>query len=249
MSCFRASVPRYAEALLSRCRLAESFVTGDDKTQISGFIEVAEAIIVSSTDVVVADHPLPMHTEFLRRTARRSKRKARAKIFTTNYDRCFEEAGRQGRYVVVDGFSHAWPPTFDAVHFTHETVRRLADTEALDLIPNVFHLYKLMAPGAGMSATRPVLLAIWPTRRRTTSDLRRLSSGQMRGPSNQWKRSSLSAGSVARVFRQASRCLRFRVARSLGWWAEGRGDIPWDGGKSNSVGTAARVPNRHRSIA
>jgi len=131
------------EAMLSRCRLAESFLTGEDRAQINRFIEVAETLIVHATSFVVVDHPLPVHTEFLRRTARRSKRKARVKVFTTNYDRCFEEAGRQGRYVVVDGFSHAYPPTFDAVHFTYETVRRLADTEALDLIPNVFHLYKL----------------------------------------------------------------------------------------------------------
>lgn len=65
------------------------------------------------------------------------------KVFTTNYDRCYEEAGRQGRYVVVDGFSHTVPPTFDAIHFSYETVRRLGDTESFDPIPNCFHLYKL----------------------------------------------------------------------------------------------------------
>lgn len=131
------------EALLSRCRLAESFITGNDGAEVTRFIATAEAVIVASTNFVFWNHPLPVHREFLRRTVRRSKRKPRAKIFTTNYDRCFEEAGRQGRYVVVDGFSHAWPPTFDAVHFTYETARRLRESEVLDLIPNVFHLYKL----------------------------------------------------------------------------------------------------------
>jgi hypothetical protein len=104
---------------------------------------LAEALIITATNFVVHNHPLPVHTEFLRRVARRTQRKSRAKIFTTNYDRCFEEAGRQGRYVVVDGFSQTVPPTFDAIHFTYETVLRLADTEALDPIPNLFHLYKL----------------------------------------------------------------------------------------------------------
>jgi hypothetical protein len=131
------------EALLSRCRLAESFLAGDQKVEIVKFIALAEALIITATNFVVPNHPLPVHTEFLRRVARRTQRKSRAKIFTTNYDRCFEEAGRQGRYVVVDGFSQTVPPTFDAIHFTYETVLRLADTEALDPIPNLFHLYKL----------------------------------------------------------------------------------------------------------
>ncbi|ABE46944.1 hypothetical protein Bpro_5072 (plasmid) [Polaromonas sp. JS666] len=131
------------EALLSRCRLAESFLTGADKSEVARFIETAEAVISIATNFVFMDHPLPVHSEFLRRTARRPNRKARAKIFTTNYDRCFEEAGRQGRYIVVDGFSHTWPPTFDAVHFTYDTVRRLKENDTQELIPNVFHLYKL----------------------------------------------------------------------------------------------------------
>lgn len=131
------------EALLSRCRLAESFLSGLQKAYVAEFIGRAEAEIITATNFVAVNHPLPVHAEFLRRVARRSQRKSRAKIFTTNYDRCFEEAGRQGRYVVVDGFSHTQPPTFDAIHFTYETVRRVTETEALDPIPNLFHLYKL----------------------------------------------------------------------------------------------------------
>jgi hypothetical protein len=131
------------EALLSRCRLAESFLSGAQKNEVAKFIALAEGGIIAATNFVFTNHPLPMHTEFLRRVARRSQRKSRTKVFTTNYDRCFEEAGRQGRYVVVDGFSYTVPPTFDAIHFTYEIVRRLADTEALDPIPNLFHLYKL----------------------------------------------------------------------------------------------------------
>lgn len=131
------------EALLSRCRLAEAFLDGRPKDQVVRFIELAEAIIIEATNFVAINHELPVHTEFLRRIARRSQRKSRAKIFTTNYDRCFEEAGRQGRYVVVDGFSHTVPPTFDAIHFTYETARHVGDTETLEPIPNLFHLYKL----------------------------------------------------------------------------------------------------------
>lgn len=131
------------EALMSRCRLAESFLTGIANDSVTQFVALAEAHIISATNFVVPNHPLPVHAEFLRRAARRPQRKLRMKVFTTNYDRCYEEAGRQGRYVVVDGFSHTVPPTFDAVHFSYETVRRLDDTDSFDPIPNCFHLYKL----------------------------------------------------------------------------------------------------------
>ena len=131
------------EALMSRCRLAESFLAGAEKESVTRFVALAEEHIIAATNFVAHNHPLPVHTEFLRRAARRPQRKSRMKVFTTNYDRCYEEAGRQGRYVVVDGFSHTVPPTFDAIHFSYETVRRLGDTESFDLIPNCFHLYKL----------------------------------------------------------------------------------------------------------
>lgn len=131
------------EALMSRCRLAESFLTGRNKEEVVKFVALAEAHIIAATSFIFQNHPLPVHSEFLRRAARRPQRKSRTKVFTTNYDRCFEEAGRQGRYVVVDGFSHTVPPTFDAIHFSYETVTRLAGTEAFDPIPNSFHLYKL----------------------------------------------------------------------------------------------------------
>lgn len=131
------------EALMSRCRLAESFLLGPQKSVVTSFVVLAEAHIIHATNFVAPNHPLPVHAEFLRRAARRPQRKSRMKVFTTNYDLCYEEAGRQGRYVVVDGFSHTAPPTFDAIHFTYETVRRVGDTESFDPIPNSFHLYKL----------------------------------------------------------------------------------------------------------
>src|SRR5690606_569471 len=85
------------EALMSRCRLAESFLADPAKGEVVKFVALAEAHIIAATNFVFTNHHLPVHTEFLRRVARRPQRKSRAKIFTTNYDRCFEEAGRQGR--------------------------------------------------------------------------------------------------------------------------------------------------------
>lgn len=131
------------EKLLSQCRLAEAFLIGGELSIIQDFGRIAEKVVCSEVNFVETNHNLPAHSEFLRRSARRSNRKSRTKIFTTNYDRCFEEAGRQGRYVVVDGFSHTMPPTFDAVYFTYDVVRRGRENDMQDYIPNVFHLYKL----------------------------------------------------------------------------------------------------------
>lgn len=131
------------ETLLSRCRLAEGFLDSAELQQLQEFISLAERNIKEKVDFVKPEQPLPVHLEFLRRVARRSNRKSRAKIFTTNYDRCFEEAGRQGRYVVIDGFSQTQPPTFDSVYFSYDIVRRDREGDTSDFIPNVFHLYKV----------------------------------------------------------------------------------------------------------
>lgn len=131
------------ESLLSRCRLAESFLDGKQQEKVQLLISTAESDIRDKVDFLKPGQQLGTHLEFLRRVARRSNRKSRAKVFTTNYDRCFEEAGRQGRYVVIDGFSQTQPPTFDSVNFSYDIVRRDRDSDTMDFIPNVFHLYKV----------------------------------------------------------------------------------------------------------
>jgi hypothetical protein len=55
---------------------------------------------------------LAAHESVLRKLARRGSRKPRAKVFTSNYDLCFEYAARRQRFVIVDGFSHAARPVY-----------------------------------------------------------------------------------------------------------------------------------------
>ena len=132
------------EALLSYCKIAAEFTDGDEnKKAIKSFIQAAEEIIRMEVDFLAADDDVTVHAELLRKIARRSSRKVRAKIFTTNYDLCFEQAARQGRYVVIDGFSHTIPQVFDSIYFTYDIVKREANPESHDFITNVFHLYKL----------------------------------------------------------------------------------------------------------
>jgi len=131
------------EALLSRCRLAEAFFPEDQKPTVSKFVALAEQVIARATDFIETNHALPVHEQFLRRLARRSSRKQRAKLFTTNYDRCFEEAARQARLFINDGFSFSVPATFDASNFNYDIVSRGSDGERQDYIPNLLHLYKV----------------------------------------------------------------------------------------------------------
>ncbi|MBU3594813.1 SIR2 family protein [Polynucleobacter sp. 86C-FISCH] len=131
------------EELLSECKVAENFLRDKDLKILQNFIELAEKEIRSAVNFLNQTDALPIHGAFLQRIARRSTGKGRAKIFTTNYDLCFEHAAKNGRFVVIDGFSPTLPPTFDPVYFTYDIVRRSSDGDASAFIPNVFQLYKL----------------------------------------------------------------------------------------------------------
>lgn len=131
------------EALLSYCKIGVDFNAGDDKTIISTFITDTEEIIRDEVNFLTTDDGVEVHSELLRKIARRSNRKIRTKIFTTNYDLCFEYAARYGRYVAIDGFSHTSPQVFDSIYFSYDIVNRTTNPDTHDFISNVFHLYKL----------------------------------------------------------------------------------------------------------
>lgn len=128
------------ELLLSRCQLFQSL---KPDTAIRHFTAQAEKMIVAKCRFVSATTDLAPHQGFLRKLARRSTRKPRLKLFTTNYDLCFETAASRSRFVVVDGFAHTSPQEFDGSYFTYDLVHRHEQRDVPDYIPNVFHLYKL----------------------------------------------------------------------------------------------------------
>ena len=132
------------EALLSYCKIGSEFTdTDENKKLVTDFIVDTEEIICTEIDFLTEGDEIGIHAELLRKIARRSNRKVRTKIFTTNYDLCFEYAARQGRYVVIDGFSHTNPQVFDSIYFSYDIVRREINPDSHDFITNVFHLYKL----------------------------------------------------------------------------------------------------------
>jgi hypothetical protein len=128
------------EVLLSQCYVSEMLKPSLD---VKTFIEKTESLVVEKCRFVRKDTNLDVHSAFLRKIAKRSTRKPRVKLFTTNYDLCFETAASRIRFVVVDGFSHTQPQEFDGAHFNYDFVRRESDRDVPDYVPNVVHLYKL----------------------------------------------------------------------------------------------------------
>ena len=97
------------EALLSRC---EAFLQVKNDADVVNFITASKKVILEKCSEFIdpADaNQLASHRTFLHRLSRRRVRDSRLKLFTTNYDLCFEiAAGIQG-LVVLDGFSFTQP--------------------------------------------------------------------------------------------------------------------------------------------
>ncbi|HRJ26081.1 MAG TPA: SIR2 family protein [Fimbriimonadaceae bacterium] len=128
------------EELMSRCQMY-GVLHADD--EVSKFVKEAERAIQESCLFAVHGQSLPVHEMFLRKVARRSSRQPRLRLFTTNYDLCYEVAAANAGFVVVDGFSHSSPQIFDGSYFSYDLVRRDTESENLSFIPNVFQLLKL----------------------------------------------------------------------------------------------------------
>ncbi len=138
-----AALNKNIEKLLTLCKLYVALFSDRNSEKIDRFIRLAEKAILARVDFVDSDTDISSHRSIVRKIARRGLRKPRTKIFTTNYDLCFEQAAAQQQFVVVDGFSHSTPQAYDRAHFSYDIVRRDGRKDAPDYIENVFHLYKL----------------------------------------------------------------------------------------------------------
>ena len=132
------------EALLSRC---EAFLQVNDDINVAKFVDVSKKIILDKCSDFINpadENQLAAHRIFLHRLSRRRVRDSRLKLFTTNYDLCFETAaGRQG-LVVLDGFSFTQPRQFDPRFFLYDIVRRsTTNDEIVTPLEGVFYIYKL----------------------------------------------------------------------------------------------------------
>ena len=142
-----AKIEDNIERLLTLCKLYlelhETAVEDATYQRIDGFVQAAEKAILARVDFVDRTTNLDAHAGLIQKIGRRGVRKARSKLFTTNYDLCFEEAARRHRFTIIDGFSHGLDQVYDRSHFEFDIVRRSGQRDAPDYIENVFHLYKL----------------------------------------------------------------------------------------------------------
>lgn len=128
------------EELLSACQF--HLEVNKDDQQIADFVKVAEAAALKACRFLDDVETLPAHQTFLRKVASRDARLPRTQIFTTNYDRAFEEAAANIGFTLIDGFRADEPRRFDGGYFDLDLVRRGRNGE-VSFEPNVALLVKL----------------------------------------------------------------------------------------------------------
>ena len=128
------------ESLLSRAKLYLSF---KEDASVKAFVENIELMIYEQCNFQLIDRSI--HLEFIKQLTNRKSKQGRLKVFTTNYDTAFEQAGSEGGYVLIDGFSFTQPRKFNGKYFDYDIVIREGSRIAADenFASNVFHLYKL----------------------------------------------------------------------------------------------------------
>lgn len=129
------------ELLLSRC---EAYLEFSSSKDVANFITDCKKIIIEKCSNFISDKNLISHQTFLHRLSKRRVSDSRLKIFTTNYDLCFETAAASLGLIVLDGFSFNQPRRFDPRFFGYDIVRRSQLNEEQDnYLEGVFHLLKI----------------------------------------------------------------------------------------------------------
>lgn len=129
------------EALLSR---AEAYLQLYSHIGVSEFLNKSKRVILGMCSEFLNEDRLEAHQTFLHRLSRRRSRDQRLKVFTTNYDLCFERAAGNIGNVALDGFSFTAPRTYNPRYFGYDIVRRSRYRDDVDhLLEGVFYLYKL----------------------------------------------------------------------------------------------------------
>lgn len=112
--------------------------------ELESFLSAAKAKILNKCTSFLDNDKLHAHRTFLHRVSRRRSRDFRLKVFTTNYDLCFERAAGLNGNVAIDGFSFCHPRRYDARFFEYDIVRRGRSSENPgNYLEGVFLLFKL----------------------------------------------------------------------------------------------------------
>ena len=128
------------EAFLSQIEAAD-FLHNID---IVKFLNKAKGIILENMKSFLKDKELTAHKTLLHRLSRRRIRDHRLRVFTTNYDLCFERAIANIGCIAIDGFSFTVPRRYDPRYFDYDIIRRPRSGEdSGNYLEGVFLLYKL----------------------------------------------------------------------------------------------------------
>lgn len=130
------------EKLLSCANSAKEYVS-DENINIEETIAEIEKLIKSSCELILPKNS--PHKEFLEKITKRKVTLPRTKVFTLNYDTLIEQAGKQGNFTMIDGFSFSFPRIFSGRNFDYDIVQRDNSRvkEEDNFVRKVFHLYKL----------------------------------------------------------------------------------------------------------
>lgn len=129
------------EAFLSR---VEAFLQVNQDVAVSTFLNSSKQVILERCSKFLDPGKLTDHETFLHRLSRRGGRAQRLKVFTTNYDLCFERAAAALGGVALDGFSFTAPRRYDPRFFSYDIIRRPRSGDDLgQYLEGVFLLYKL----------------------------------------------------------------------------------------------------------
>jgi hypothetical protein len=139
---FNLSVERpNIEEFLSLC---DAYLQFTDDEDVKLLVKDFKAVILAECSFVNDGTDLDGHEIFLHRLSRRRVRDSRLKVFTTNYDSCFEHAAGKLGLVAIDGFSFTQPRLYDPRFFGYDIVRRPKTGEDLgNYLEGVIQLYKL----------------------------------------------------------------------------------------------------------
>ncbi|TCB49132.1 SIR2 family protein [Acinetobacter sp. ANC 4779] len=134
------------ELCLSHC---EAFIQISPESHClttSEFILECKKIILDTCNFIKDDQrQLVNHREFIRKLSKRKSKDSRIKLFTTNYDTCFEDAASKLGITVIDGFSFSFPRFYDPKFFDLDIVKRNQSISSNNVhyLEGVFQLYKL----------------------------------------------------------------------------------------------------------
>lgn len=130
------------EEFLSYC---EAYQQIKECPELKDFLVKSKEIILSKCKFDKTSSDLFAHMEFIKKLARRKSKDNRIKLFTTNYDTCFEEAAGKLGITIIDGFTFSSPRIYSPQFFDYDIIKRdtINSSSTPKYLDGVFHMYKL----------------------------------------------------------------------------------------------------------